>query len=630
MFPEADSESAIFWEMTAIRELPPQEVEKIAAGEVVERPVSVVKELIENALDAGARRIEVEIGDGGKQLIRVTDDGEGIPAEELPLAVKNFHTSKIRACDDIYHQVTLGFRGEALAAIAVVSRFVITSRSRSEETGARLEVDGGKALSCRPESLNPGTVVEVRELFFNTPVRKKFMRSRATETHHIANLLRGYILGFPEVGFSLVSDGRQLIASRGQGMGPEELTAIFGRELAGQMHSFRQEYPPLAVSGLIAPPSTFKAERGKQYFFVNRRPVKNRVLFRAVDDAIREYVSPERYPALALMLDVPPEEVDVNIHPTKNEVSFMHQQQVYAAVVVALKDALMEVAAARQAEGRDKLGMLRPPDEETGSAVGGAKGTVDLPLYEMGEPLVTSPTAKQQGTAGAELEFPARKADLSVLGADASALVNLTKELRLPAYLHSRGHYFACQLAGTYILLVRQDEMVLIDQHSAHERILFERLWKRLGPEAAGEVERQPLLFPLEMELPAGEAELYRERLELLRGLGFVARVAEEMLIIEEVPRLLLVREPEARIPAVLSELLDFHRSRLMDEERKERLSTLACHSAIRAGDKLRPTEIVLLVEELISIADSSSCPHGRPTMVQVTPDDIAGMFRRD
>jgi len=311
-------------------------------------------------------------------------------------------------------------------------------------------------------------------------------------------------------------------------------------------------------------------------------------------------------------------------------VSFMHQQQVYAAIVVTLKDALTEVAAARQAEGRDKLGVLQAPPGDTGGTTVGEKGTVDIPLYEMGEPLVTRPTGGQERGSSEELEFPARKADLSLLGADASALVNLTKELGLPAYLHSRGHYFACQLAGTYILLVRQDEMLLIDQHSAHERILFERLWKRLGPEATGEVERQPLLFPLEIALAAGEPELYRERLELLRELGFAARVADETLIVEEVPRLLLTREPEERIPAILAELVDFHRSRLMDDERKERLSLLACHSAIRAGDRLRPLEIMLLVEELISIADSTSCPHGRPTTVRVTLDDIGRMFRRD
>lgn len=623
-------ESAILSAMTAIRELPQEEVEKIAAGEVVERPVSVVKELMENALDAGAHRIEVEIADGGKQLIRVTDDGEGIPADELPLAVKNFHTSKIQACEDIYHQTTLGFRGEALAAIAAVSRFTIASRNIREDLGARLEVDGGKLLSHRPETLNAGTIVEVRELFFNTPVRQKFMRSRATETHHIAALMRSYVLAFPEVAFSLVGEGRKLIASRGQGLAQEELGSVFGKELAGLMRSFRREYPPLAVSGLIAPPSTFKAERGKQFFFVNRRPVKNRVLFRAVDDAVREYVSPDRYPALALMLEIPPEEVDVNIHPTKSEVSFMHQQQVYAAIVVALKDVLTEVAAVRQAEGREKLGFVQAPHEGAERETGTEAGTVELPLYEMGEPLVMAPAEPGGSELEArEMQFPASRPELSVLDSRAGSLINLTKELELPAYLDPAGHYFACQVAATYILLVRRDEILLIDQHSAHERILFERLWKRLGPDAEGEVERQPLLFPLDIELTSDESERYSERLELMRGLGFVARLSETALIVEEVPRLLLVRELEVRIPAILAELVDFDRSRLMDEERKELLATLACHSAIRAGDRLRPMEIMLLVEGLVSQADSTSCPHGRPTVVRLTAEDMARMFRR-
>lgn len=616
--------------MTVIRELPPKEVEKIAAGEVVERPVSVVKELIENALDAGARRIEIEISDGGKRLIRVTDDGSGIPAQELPLAVKNFHTSKISACDDIYHQTTLGFRGEALAAIAAVSQFSLASRSAGEETGARLDVSGGSVVSQRPESLNPGTIVEVRELFFNTPVRQKFLRSRATETHHIANLLHSYVLAFADVAFSLASEGRKLIVSGGQGLGVDELTAVFGRELAKQMHSFSREYPPIGVSGIIAPPSAFVSRRSKQFFFVNRRPVKNRVLFRAVDDAVREYVSPERYPAMALMLDIPPEEVDVNIHPTKTEVSFMHQQQVYAAIVVALKDVLGEVAAARQTEGRKELGLVQPAaggEARTGSR---DEGTVELPLYEMGEPLIAEPSGKRDDRwAKGEAGVSRRKPDLSVLGGDSATLINLTKELGLPAFLHPTARYFACQLGATYILLVREDEILLIDQHSAHERILFERLWRRLGPDSTDEMERQPLLFPLEIELAPGESERYSERLETMRHLGFLVRVNERMLIVEEVPRLFLVRDAEVRIPGILSELLEFDRSRQMDDERKELLATVACHSAIRAGDRLRPMEIMLLVDELAGIADSTSCPHGRPTAIRLSPDEVAEMFRR-
>ncbi len=610
--------------MDEIRPLPAEEVEKIAAGEVVERPVSVVKELIENALDAGASHIAVEVSDGGRRSITVTDDGGGIAFGELALAVRNFHTSKIRACDDIYHQTTLGFRGEALAAIGAVSKLTLTSRRADDELGGAVSVDGGRAGEAGRQSLNPGTVVEVRELFFNTPVRRKFLRSRATELHHIASCVRNYILAFPEVAFSLTSDGKKLLASGGRGLTPDVLHSVFGGEIGPKLTPFSREYPPLGVSGLIAPPSLYRETRKLQFFFVNRRPVKNRVLFRAVDDALQEHLSPGRYPPLVLNLEVPPEEVDVNIHPTKSEVSFLHQQQVYSSIVVTLKEAVRGAAGEQIREIKQELQADVPEPAQSVAAPlsplskASPQGVRSIPVFEMGSPLVPDGPSVTQTEAV--------RSRLSVV--DSGAVVSLAREMGIPAFVHPAGKYFACQLAAAYILLVKGDRLILVDQHAAHERVLFSRMWERLESDE-GEVARQKLMFPLAIGLGPAEIALWRERVPLLERLGFAVHFGEGEALVDEVPKLLLGGSDEERVAGVLEELVASGRSAKLEDDRKELVAGLACKGAIKAGDKLKPAEIRLLLDELLSLKDAASCPHGRPTMVRLGDKELAKLFRR-
>lgn len=600
--------------MTPIQALAPEEVEKIAAGEVVERPVSVVKELVENSLDAGAQRISVAVEDGGKQLISVTDDGAGIPSAELPLAVKNFHTSKIRLCEDIYHQVSLGFRGEALAAISSISRLSITSRTASEEVGATLSVDGGKATAPKPATLNPGTIIEVRDLFFNTPVRKKFLRSRATEVSHIVRLMQNYVLAFSDVAFTLTSDSRILFASGGRGLSPDTLKQVFGADVAPELYAFTREYPPLGVSGLIAPPSAYRETRKQQFFFVNRRPVKNRVLYRAADDALREHLSSDRYPPLALFLDIPPEEVDVNIHPTKSEVSFMHQQQVYSAIVVALKDAVSEMGQPHDSPaaegGLEVADVVLPPR----SPVSDGRRTV--PIYDMGEPLVGGTDA----TRTARL-----RGSLSVLGED--TVVSTTQELGLPSFLHPGGKYFASQIGAAYIVVVREGEVLLIDQHAAHERVLFERFWSAL--EGAGKVDRQKLLFPASLPLNTAERDAFAEKLPFLERLGFAVRLEDEAALVDEVPRFLLSRGDEDKVRALVAELAEAGFASALDDAAKELVSSVACKAAIKAGELLKPAELKVLVAETLALKDNATCPHGRPIVQRLAKDQLEKLFHR-
>lgn len=600
--------------MAAIQALAPAEVEKIAAGEVVERPVSVVKELVENALDAGAQRITVEVEDGGKALVRVTDDGAGIPVAELPLAVKNFHTSKIRLCEDIYHQVSLGFRGEALAAVSSISRLTITSRTASEEVGATLSVDGGKASAPKPATLNSGTIIEVRDLFFNTPVRKKFLRSRATEVSHIVRLLQNYVLAFGDVAFTLTSDGRTLLTSLGRGLSGDTLKQVFGADVAPELFAFTREYPPLGVSGLIAPPSAYRETRKQQFFFVNRRPVKNRVLYRAADDALREYLSADRYPPLVLFLDIPPEEVDVNIHPTKSEVSFMHQQQVYSAIVVALKDAVEEMGQPHGTftteGGMEIADVVLPPRPPV------SDGRRTVPMYDMGEPLVGGTDA----TRTARL-----RGSLSVLGED--TVVSTTQELGLSSFLHPGGKYFASQIGAAYIVVVREGEVLLIDQHAAHEHVLFERFWGALH--GTGAVDRQKLLFPVSLSLNAAERDAFKEKLPFLERLGFAVRLEEESALVDEVPRFLLSRGDEDKVRSLVAELAEAGFASALDDAAKELISSVACKAAIKSGELLKPAELKVLVAETLALKDTATCPHGRPVVQRLGQDQLEKLFHR-
>ncbi len=629
--------------MPIIHPLAPEEVEKIAAGEVVERPVSVVKELIENSLDAQANEIAVEIDDGGKSLIRVTDNGSGILFDELALAVKNFHTSKITLCEDIYHQTTLGFRGEALAAICAISKLTITSRHFSEETGGELTAEGGNIIRIKPIALNVGTSVEVRELFFNTPVRKKFLRGKATETYHISNLLKNYVLAFDNVAFKLISQGRTLLESYGKGLEIGVLSQVFGKSISERLVKFEREYPPLAVRGLIAPPSLFSEERRLQFFFVNKRPVKSRLLFRSVDDALQEFVSPNRYPPLALMLTIPPEEVDVNIHPTKSEVAFMHQQQVYSAVMVAVKDTMREMVGTKKVQvfgegAQDTLGEIKEEilTSDASGRVAETEGVKTVPLYEMGEPIVPE-TKVEPFRELVPFTLPSKEDDdyigsfIPKVEADnlEAVIVNLTPELKVPSFVDTSNNSFVCQLYATYILIVSSESVLLIDQHSAHERIIFDRISSALTSASSTAVERTALLFPLEINADRATLDLLVENLEFITTLGFKVKISDDVILVTEVPSLILSSEVEARAKDVLFDLLHFEKSKKWDNTVKKKLATLACRSAIKAGDKLNPRELRLLVSEVLKTTDWTSCPHGRPVILHFTKSEFEKLFLR-
>ena len=613
-----------------IASLSPGEVDKIAAGEVVERPLNVVKELVENALDAGATEISIELEDGGRQLVRVSDNGGGIPAAELALALKPHHTSKIRSLDDIYRLSTMGFRGEALASIAAVSRLALTSRHSGESAGARIECDGGVAGEVRPANYQQGTEVEVRELFYNTPVRIKFLRSKQSESAMAGRIVTSYALAYPEVAWQLNSSGRELLSTSGSGSLRDVVAELLGGTLARALQPVHFEFPPLAVSGLVSPPEFFLRNRARQWYFVNRRPVVNKLLYKATDDAVREFVSPGKHPAAIILLDLPPEEIDVNVHPMKTEVSFSQPQAVYSLLSTALRRALGEAGRARQQQlTRGLSNVVRPVAETQGkrqttstdarSDIERLKRQREIPVFEEGLPIVVERGGvrrePEDHALPQPLEFP-EAAEAPAAAQPAGEPPDSGPDLRIE------------QVGGSFLVATTADAVYLVDQHEAHERILFETLYADLRQTAAAG-RSQALLFELTVELAAAERETAQDYITDLRRAGFRAELREGALAISAVPAVLRGTLDAPLVHGMLEDLRDSGSSTVLEERYKNIASVIACRSAVKGHAALTPAERRDLVLRLLDSDSSLSCPHGSPTVIRLGEDELRRMFRR-
>jgi DNA mismatch repair protein MutL len=638
----------------SIAEIPHAEVEKICAGEVVERPLSVVKELIENALDAGAQRISIELEDGGKELVRVSDDGSGIPYAELPLALKRHHTSKLRCLDDLFGLSTLGFRGEALGSIAAVARLALTSRRGEEELGGRIEASGGALVSQARVNFQRGTEVEVRELFFNTPARKKFLKSRQAEVSQITALVTTYALAYPEVRWTLSSGGRTLLSTDGDGSTPAVLAAIAGPEVAGGLIELHFEFPPSEVHGLVSDPQHHRHNRARQWYFVNRRPVSNKLLYRAVDDALRDALSPGKYPAGVFFLDIPPEELDVNVHPMKSEVNFAQPQAVYSLLVTAVRRALGEAAAQRQRRLTHGLAAVVHESESLGveaeAADDGAllleppapQGQRAIPVYRMDQPFVPPTAAAPAPRRTIPAQHP-QLAEHQASSATEAAVAgpppqrgikdSIADEPQMPAAMISgAGQLPACELtaqvAGTYLVLCTPDAVYLVDQHAAHERLLFDQL--TAAAQGQGQPARQKLLFPLIIPLNSSEAESALEYIPALAALGFDASLgAGASLIVAAAPLPLAGKVTPELLHAVLGELCEHGRSALLADRAKELAAALACKAAIKGHQPLPNAERQALWELIQSRLTSLTCPHGRPVALRLGAAELERLFLR-
>lgn len=553
-------------------------VSKIAAGEVVDRPASAVKELVENSLDAGASRIEVEIHGAGKALIRVTDNGCGMSEKDALLSVQRHATSKIRGLDDLFGVSTLGFRGEALAAVSSVSRFELITSDGTR--GTKISVEGGKITGNKEAACPKGTSVVVKDLFFNTPARLKYLKSDATESGQISDIMSKLSVSRPDVAFRLLSDGREVFSSPGNGSLFDAVLSAYGSAFARSLIEVSHK----SVKGFVSKPSDTRINRNYQHFFVNGRYVKNFTLSRALEAAYRNLIPGDRHPCAAVFIEMNPHEVDVNVHPAKKEVKFAHPLNVSRLVEEAVSDALSQVKPPQ---------IIYSPDIESG----------------------ISSSKPKEYFAAAQLQMPCPDN------------APLRYEPPLETMLSTAGPFVAGVISDSYIVCIDGDDLVIIDQHAAHERMLFEKIRENAK---SGTPDSQICLVPDVIELDKKEFFALEARLKELSSMGFDIEVfGKNSVRLKAVPSSLTRLDMKGMISDMASQMEDGPKG-LKNEEAADRLAKLAaCHGAVKAGDRLSPEEIKGLVKDLFSSPDFSTCPHGRPTVVRLEGQKLARLFGR-
>ena len=584
-----------------IRVLPPELAARIAAGEVVERPVSVVKELLENSIDAGAAQITAEIRAGGVELIRVVDDGSGIPADEVPLAFQRHATSKLASAEQLDRVATMGFRGEALPSIAAVSRVAVQTRphpspGNPEAAGYRLSLQWGEVVDSGSEGCAPGTIVEVTDLFGNQPARRKFLRSAQSETSRVQELVSRYALAFPEIRFRLVNDGRVSLNTPGNGQPREALLAVYGSQVAAGMLEVQAEDPETgyAVEGFAAAPSVSRANRTYMTFFVNRRLIQSRMLAFAVEEAYAGLLQVKRYPVAAINLVLPYADVDVNSHPAKREVRFHQDSRVFSLAQRAVRAALVAESPV-------------PAFAHTG---GGQAG-----FSSFGNGRGGSGAGRSGASAGRYVDGGGRAGESpGVSGGEALTLLG-----RPSVPLKVVG-----QLKQTYIVAEGPEGMYLVDQHAAHERTIFDRIiQRREGREAVS----QPLLAAVSVELTPSHSTTLQDNLEAVTAYGFqVEPFGERTYLLRAVPSVLTTTDPAK----TLIDILDMATLEGLTRQKEDIMAaSIACHAAVRAGQAMSQPEMTALLEQLEATPNPHTCPHGRPTMIHFSSYHVEREFGR-
>jgi len=589
-----------------IHVLPPEVASQIAAGEVVERPASVVKELLENSIDAGAAHITIHISEAGKRLVRVSDDGNGIPFDEILLTVARHATSKLNSADDLFNIQTLGFRGEALASIGSVSHMTITSRPVDSSMGGRLQVVGGQAGSLESVGAPVGTQVSVEDLFYNVPARLKFLKNPSTERRHIDELVTRYALAYSRVQFRLYHDERPVLMTSGNNNRREILASIYGVEVARQLLEVLAEEESLSLSGFISPISLTRSNRREIVFFVNGRPVQDPALGTALVQAYHTLLMVGRYPLAMLFLQLAPDLVDVNVHPTKAEVRFKNSDQVFRGVQRAVRRALLAYTPVPFLG----IGLHWHP---TGMANSPARGidptwTIASDLQE--HPASSSEINPQEGDAGSY------QAHLAGVGISILRLVG--------------------QIASAYLVAEGPDGLYLIDQHAAHERVLFENLmamWREATSPIDGSLKSaipaQVLLQPVTLEMPPASARLIETQLPALSQLGFqVELFGRSSFLVRSIPALLAGMDPAVALAVIVE---DFEEDETpLQAETEARLIARVCKSAaVKAGQALSVEEQRALLSDLEACQSPRTCPHGRPTMIHLSVDLLERQFGR-
>jgi DNA mismatch repair protein MutL len=574
-----------------IQILPDEVASQIAAGEVIERPASVVKELLENALDAGSNQVTLRIEGAGKRLIEVADDGAGIPSAELALALARHATSKLRSADDLFHITTLGFRGEALASIASVSRLTLVSRHHAAQTGARLEVEGGKAGSPVPAGVPQGTVVRVEDLFFNVPARLKFLKQDSTERQQIDNLVTRYALAYPTVRFQLFEDGRPVLQTTGSGSRREVLANLYGVDVSRQMLEVDLLEEPQALKGFTSPVALTRSNRKEMTFFVNGRWIQDTSLHTALIQAYHTLLMVGRFPMAILFIELPPEEVDVNVHPAKAEVRFRRSDQIFSLVQRGVRRALLAHSPVPPVSAP----YWRPAESSQIDISWSLAGQTKDPRSNLDpSAALTTPLAPSPGKD----PLPGGQIPL----------------LRLVG-----------QVGAAYIVAEGPDGLYLIDQHAAHERVLFEKLLQQMKTR----IPAQALLEPVLMHLPPASAALLTGQLTVLTDLGFqIEPFGPGAFRIRAIPVLFLKSDPVSAVRVVVE---DFEEDETpLKAEVESRLAARICkRAAVKAGQVISTEEQRALLQDLEACQSPRTCPHGRPTMIHLSVDLLERQFGR-
>ena len=587
--------------MPAIHLLPDLLINQIAAGEVIERPASALKELLENSLDAGASDIAVQLEGGGIKLLRVRDNGKGIARDDLPLALMRHTTSKIASLDDLQRVASMGFRGEALASMAAVAQLSLSSSTALDAHGWKVEARDGQMSEPAPTSHAQGSTVELRELYFNTPARRKFLKSEATEFAHCEETFKRIALSRPDVAFSLQHNGRTVWQLPVQPPA-ERIAAILGEEFGHAAVSVERQTANLLLQGFAALPAYSRSKRDAQYFFVNGRFVRDKVAGHALRQAYQDILHHQRHPAFVLFLDLPPEQVDVNVHPAKSEVRFRENQGVHQFIFHTLQQALSIPASGGQgAAGTDsKPAPAQPQQQHIG--LGTAQQAAAYRLWEM-------QTGKEEGESG-----------------------KITPTLYSPLTTrHSPEFpplgYALAQLSGIYILAQNAHGLAVVDMHAAHERIVYEKFKAALDAER---IATQPLLIPVTFHAEPLDVATAEANQQALDRLGFdIAPLSPTTLAVRAMPVMLRQAEAETVAFEVLRELREYGASRALTERRDELLATIACHAAVRANHALSITEMNALLREMEQTERTGQCNHGRPTWFQLSLTDLDKMFMR-
>ena len=600
----------------SIRALPDILVDQIAAGEVVERPAAALKELVENALDAGASRIEVELEEGGARLIRVRDNGSGIAAEELALALARHATSKIASLEDLEAVATMGFRGEALPSIASVSRFAITSRSADAAHASRLECEGGALVEPVPAQHPVGTTVEVRDLFYNVPARRRFLRTERTEFGHAEELLRGLALARMDVEFRLGHNGKLVRAWRASDT-PDAFLRRLGETLGpqfGEQSLYLDESAAgFRLRGWVGLPTAARAQADQQYFYVNQRLVRDRTVTHAVRQAYADVLYHGRHPAYVLFLELDPQRVDVNVHPAKSEVRFRDARLVHDFLFRSLHHALAGTRA----------GAIAPDSQRVPEGLA-SSGSVPAaaPRGEFPTGATAAPVFQRQGA------IPLRvNEQLSAY----AALYGTSRPVVAPMPEPDAGvpplGYALAQLHGVFILAENAEGLIIVDMHAAHERISYERL--KLAQDGEG-IRALPLLVPLALAVSEREATAAEEHAVALGELGFeIDRSGPQQLMVRSIPALLEGVDTRQLALDVLADLMQHGETRRVQEQRNELLGTMACHASIRANRRLTVPEMNALLRDMEATERSGQCNHGRPTWVQLDKAQLDKLFLR-